>query len=108
VSRIADERCVVLLRLVYVNHTRYTKPSKLASSISMHFGYSLEMYKFIEWVILVRFEINSHHECLGESNCHYRSLPFLFFCVCDLFLAETEGTETEGVCSKRSIQVTKR
>lgn len=46
------------------------------------------MYKFIERVALVRFENNSHHDCLPESNCHYKCLSFLFFCacVCDYFL----------------------
>lgn len=30
-------------------------------------------------------------------------IPGVFMCVVWLFLAETEGTETEGVCSKCSI-----
>lgn len=73
-----------------------------------YFCYVLEINKFIKWIILIRLENQSEYEIAYQKviiivNVNY-SWPC--FCVCvSQYLAETQGIEAEGVCSKCSIKV---
>lgn len=69
----------------------------------------LVIYKFIEWITLVRLENHSEYEIAYRKvtiivNVNHSWL--LFVCMW-WFLAETQGIEAEGVCSKCSIEVEK-